>query len=217
MQRLLILIMALCLIFAVLSGITILIGRQQPLPEHLAILHLTDCAPPCWIGITPGVTTLEDAIPLIKAHYTNLPDYQTIFSGNLTMTTIYVSNLKNPGDAFSIVVRVYENGRVSTIGFDTYGSSSSPNIGELTNILGTPTSITSSTAAMFYDGITYTLAFSAYDCITATTVPYPDNHASVFQHPSSFYFGERGDCDAQAKQLPWQPWHGFRELNGYFG
>src|SRR5438105_3558783 len=36
-------------------------GRQRSSPLLLAALHLTDCAPPCWIGIVPGETTLQAA------------------------------------------------------------------------------------------------------------------------------------------------------------
>src|SRR5258706_10652581 len=209
MRRLLTFLLVLCLPFSAFTGAAILIGQRQPLPEHLALLHLTDCAPPCWIGIMPGVTTLEEALPRIKARYANLPDYQTIFSGSLTTATIQVSNAMNPDDKFSINIYADNNGRVNTIGFDTYGSRSSPNVGELFSILGPPTSVLSKSSAL-YDGITtYTMAFSAHDCITAATVPYPDNFASIFQQPSSFYFGERGGCDAQDRQPPWQPWRGF--------
>src|SRR5260370_13488585 len=53
-----------------LTGTALIVGRDQPLPERLAMLHLTDCAPPCWIGITPGVTTVRDAIKRVDAVYT---------------------------------------------------------------------------------------------------------------------------------------------------
>src|ERR1041385_3599031 len=125
MRRFLIFPLALCFIFSAVTSAAIMFGREQPLPEHLAMLHLTDCAPPCWIDIVPGVTTLEEAIPRIKAHYADLPDYQTIYSGTLTLINIQVSNPKNAHDTFNIIIHASDNGRVSTIGFDTYGSRSS--------------------------------------------------------------------------------------------
>src|SRR5260221_3914421 len=157
MPRLYTLILILCLIVSAFTGAAILIGQRQPLPDHLAMLHLTDCAPPCWIGIMPGVTTLDEAYPLIKARYANLPDYQTILSGSLTTATFQVSNAMNPDDKFSINIYADNNGRVHTIRVDTYGSRSSPNVGELFSILGTPTSVLSKSSAL-YDGITtYTM------------------------------------------------------------
>jgi len=47
-----------------------LIGRAQPLPERVALLHLNDlCKLPCWIGITPGVTTYEQARAIVRNVY----------------------------------------------------------------------------------------------------------------------------------------------------
>lgn len=44
----------------------VLIGHTQPIPERVAMLHLDMCLHPCWIGITPGVTTLDEAYQRIK-------------------------------------------------------------------------------------------------------------------------------------------------------
>jgi hypothetical protein len=52
------------LIFTVLIaavGIALLVGRNSPMSDRLAFLHLTECAPPCWLGIVPGNTYIEDA------------------------------------------------------------------------------------------------------------------------------------------------------------
>ena len=47
-----------------------LIGRAQPLPERIALLHLNDmCKLPCWIGIMPGVTTYEQARAIVQHVY----------------------------------------------------------------------------------------------------------------------------------------------------
>src|SRR5258708_35642435 len=155
MRRLFTLILILCLIVSAFTGAAILIGPRLPLPEHLAMLHLTDCAPPCWIGIMPGVTTLDEAYPLIKARYANLPDYQTILSGSLTTATFQVSNAMNPDDKFSINIYADNNGRGNTHGVETYGSRSSPKVGELFSLPGAPPSeVLKSTAS--FDGINTT-------------------------------------------------------------
>ncbi len=57
------------LILVMFTGVIVtalLIGRAQPTPPRLAMLHLTDCELPCWIGIVPGVTTVEDAGEIIE-------------------------------------------------------------------------------------------------------------------------------------------------------
>ncbi len=38
-----------------------LVGRQQHIGARLAMLRFTDCAAPCWIGIAPGRTTVDEA------------------------------------------------------------------------------------------------------------------------------------------------------------
>ena len=81
MARLLIVILVLCIALGTSTGAAILIGRQQPLPEHLTMLHLTDCAPPCWIGIVPGVTTLEEAKVKVQAVLGSIANYSLSFDG----------------------------------------------------------------------------------------------------------------------------------------
>lgn len=65
MRRLTLFIVTAWLFFLALIGTAILIGRQQPLPERIRALHLTDCAPPCWIGIVPGKTKMGEAVQII--------------------------------------------------------------------------------------------------------------------------------------------------------
>jgi hypothetical protein len=43
------------------AALAILIGRGQPPPARIQLLHLSDCSPPCWIGITPRQTQDADA------------------------------------------------------------------------------------------------------------------------------------------------------------
>lgn len=57
---------ALTAILAIAISAAMLIGRAQPLPERIALLHLGDkCELPCWIGITPGTTTFQQARALV--------------------------------------------------------------------------------------------------------------------------------------------------------
>lgn len=58
------------LIFIVAIGATTLIGRASPVPEQVAALHLGDmCELPCWIGITPGKTTLQESKEILSRVY----------------------------------------------------------------------------------------------------------------------------------------------------
>jgi hypothetical protein len=72
MRRLIFSTTALIVVFSLTAPISILIGRHQPLPERVAMLHLTDCELPCWIGIVPGKTTVGEAVERVKQTYPNL-------------------------------------------------------------------------------------------------------------------------------------------------
>lgn len=207
MRRLSTLILTLCLIFTAFTGVAILIGWQQPSPTNLAVLHLTDCAPPCWLGIVPGVTTLDNAILQIKARYTNLPNYQSTFNEYPSAFTVQVINRVNASDSFAMSVYSYGDRRVSSIVFGVYLSENSPTIAELSNILGMPARIAiTSTRAV----TAYTLAFSDYACITANTIPDSHNHMGILQHPNSLTF-----CDGQDLEPGWRLWRGFRTIDAY--
>ena len=68
------------LLTAAITG-ALLIGRAQPLPDRVAVLHLNDmCKLPCWIGITPGVTTLGEAEKLVQSVYKILLETEDVNS-----------------------------------------------------------------------------------------------------------------------------------------
>src|SRR5690349_1498777 len=118
MRRLFTLISALCLIFSVFIGASMLITQVQPLPEHLAMLHLTDCAPPCWIGIMPGVTTFEQARTQLMKTYGNLPQITLKFSQNVDNQNGFFVHIyskdQQPQHLFSVSVTT-SNNRVTQI------------------------------------------------------------------------------------------------------
>ena len=47
--------------FTLLLAGVILVNYQPPSLEWVELLHLDECEPPCWIGITPGRTTVSEA------------------------------------------------------------------------------------------------------------------------------------------------------------
>lgn len=57
----------LCVLLVLAAGFAILIGRRSPPPASITAYHLADCAPPCWIGIVPGQTTLGEVEQRLKA------------------------------------------------------------------------------------------------------------------------------------------------------
>jgi hypothetical protein len=86
------------LIIALLTAM--MIGRQQPVSDQLALLHLTDCAPPCWIGITPHVTTMDEAKILVEKTYHDAASFQYDIDG----VTAYLKSADDPYHPVSVVI-----------------------------------------------------------------------------------------------------------------
>jgi len=84
LMRYVIIILCLSLLFIALAFLS---GRVQPVPPQVAALHLDVCAPPCWIGITPGVTTLEEAKQRIAEFYPAV-EYTTSQSRFLSVSQV---------------------------------------------------------------------------------------------------------------------------------
>lgn|GEM_PF-1795012 len=57
---------ALSAAFALLIIVARLVGHGQPPPSSIAVLHLDDCAMPCWLNIVPGVTAFRDAVDNVR-------------------------------------------------------------------------------------------------------------------------------------------------------
>ncbi len=50
-------------------------NHYQPMPERITALDLTFCQLPCWIGINPGQTTLDEASQYILDAYSDQSKY----------------------------------------------------------------------------------------------------------------------------------------------
>src|SRR4051812_20780951 len=110
----------LCLALTAFVGTTVIAGRHDSAPDHLAILHLTDCTLPCWIGIVPGQTTLDQAGERIDAVYERASDLG--FSVDIaTMPGVLLVTLNrrsgSPG-AISILLSTNGDTVIRTILFD---------------------------------------------------------------------------------------------------
>lgn len=61
-------------------------SRAQPRSDDLRDFLVTDGCPACWLGIEPGVTTLDEALALLRSH----PWVSRVSSGGtLTDTRVY--------------------------------------------------------------------------------------------------------------------------------
>jgi hypothetical protein len=135
----------LCCVFTIGIGITLLLGRQQPVPANIAALQLDACELPCWIGIVPGESLVGDAKTQIQQVFGNQPDYQILehnqFSIDILNTVsgdlinIYIGPVTRDDFDRSIVYVLTILFRPSA-NFDT-----SLIAGEVFNLIGHPTSI----------------------------------------------------------------------------
>jgi hypothetical protein len=76
-------------------------GRRNSIPPLISALHLTDCAPPCWIGIVPGETTLQTAKDqLIRVLYQS--GFLVKFEDTAAPGLLWV-NLQKPNEPIGVV------------------------------------------------------------------------------------------------------------------
>lgn len=75
MRRFFLRLMMLSAAFSVVGFGAMWLGRQQPPSDWLDVLRFNECAPPCWIGITPGETHLRDAMTRIETTFADKGRY----------------------------------------------------------------------------------------------------------------------------------------------
>src|SRR5260221_10448323 len=129
----------LIIMLALISG-TNAIARQQPLPQVVTRLNLTECQLPCWSGIVPGTTRIEDISPQLTTRFNDSTGY--------TLDDGQASPMK------SLLIR--DNRTLYSITVDTYAVSTTTEIqylwlyfvapqkgehlrvGDIVNLLGAP-------------------------------------------------------------------------------
>jgi hypothetical protein len=99
---------------ALLITAALLIGRAQPVPDRLAMLHLNDCARPCWIGITPGVTRLDEAYRRVEQVFAD-PLYHLSKAQGSNGVTYTIREAKDENLEFSVQIFSLQPPLVATI------------------------------------------------------------------------------------------------------
>src|SRR5688572_30550738 len=102
MRRLLSTICLLLAALVVMVSAARVVGQQRPASPLLATLRLTDCVSPCWIGIVPGKTTIEDARERISAVYGKPDEYALTFDGAMPPGLIWAS-LDHARESFGVI------------------------------------------------------------------------------------------------------------------
>jgi len=190
-----------------------LTGRLRSVPASIAKLHLTDCAPPCWIGITPGLTTVEAAKDRMIAVYGGQIGVQIRDSGfadrDVSPTT--VENAIE-GDDFYLVVRLNisalvdgKNEVVQSIDLFELPNVSSGYTLTVADILG---AFGAPQGAMIEDmmsmGSEISLKYPGWDVVFYAHA----RRVELTENPH-FYFGSR---DTQTPSTNYRRWKGFVTL-----
>lgn len=119
-------------------GVTagMLAGARALLMKPSAVVNELSCAPPCWRGITPGVTTPDEAYSIIvRMEGVEFAAMTERLSGEEVRQLTWLFTSPLPDSTGRIY---YDNGVVAAILIGTYGS---VGLGELIALWGEPESV----------------------------------------------------------------------------
>src|SRR5258708_8351111 len=153
------------------TGAVVLIGRQQPPPSSVILLHLDECRLPCWIGIVPGETTVSEAGRYIQAVYGSQAGIELV--GNDTQYSI-----RDTVHGSEFIVALYTeldvkmaHEVIKTIWLGTLNKGYGPRVAELYSVIGEPGAIISGDLDLNSSSLSYfdqhmTLNFGFTGCST---------------------------------------------------
>ncbi len=156
MRLLVIRIVLLWLLLTFLIGGAVSVGSHESPSSFVLDLHLADCLSSCWLGITPGKTTLADALQILDRNFELAPPHRDIVGakGDRTLTPAFTGMvsqqilLSRPGhpvnisfqviggliDEITITSLYFENGKLIPY---------LPALGDVVNALGPPACVRS--------------------------------------------------------------------------
>jgi hypothetical protein len=180
-------------------------GRGLPLPESVARLRLGDCAPPCWVGIVPGVTTIGEAKGLMVRAFVEGSGRTIRDSGsaNRYRNSTTVENTI-VGEDFLLIARLKTgalvDGRSEVVeSIELFQAEGGPTVGEILGMFGPPDGIEVEAFTTLGYEISLRYQGLAATFYTATNRVALDERAHIaLERP-----GERAY---------YRPWRGFRTL-----
>lgn len=152
-------------------GSAVIVGRSQPLSPGITLLHLNECPLPCWIGIVPGETTVEQASRRIQAVYGSQAgvevsghDAQFLIHDTLHGSEFIVALYTEPDVQVSHDV-------IKTIWLGTLSNGDGPRLAELYSTVGEPDAVVSGDLDLNSSSLSYfdqrmTLNFGFTGCST---------------------------------------------------
>jgi hypothetical protein len=199
--------LSLPVVFGGLIGLAVLVGYGLPPASAVQQLHLSDCAPPCWIGIVPGDTSIEDAVRRFSAIFAPVTHVSTptLTLGTTTNPWVVMPLLVSEdaadrlmvqlGSVEGIVNRIMMQGR-------RYGPvNTMPRLGDVVRLLGTPSCVNPQTPS--FEG--WTLYYhTPYGTIQVGVL---GRNSLVWTQPVYFIYLRATAEDADVCSVA-QPWRG---------
>jgi hypothetical protein len=191
-----------------------IVGKSQPIPRSIQQLHLLDCAPPCWIGITPGETTVESAKAKMLAAFSGQNDLQIRDTAGSPFGYIAENVIENAieGEHFFVSVRLTTSavldGKTETIlsihlvQSRDDRSGYAPTVADILGTFGPPHGIIIEHAMSI--GSEITLKYAGWDAVFYTR----SHHVEFTEYPRIYLVN-------QGLQIPttgYLPWKGFSTL-----
>jgi hypothetical protein len=186
------------------------VGRAQPIPRQIAMLHLDDCQPPCCLGIVPGKTTIEEAEKIVASQYGQDFDV-TVDREYANFSFIGIEQ-----DTFSMRVRLSilksTDGTGETVGdvvlyfLRDDRANYTPTTGDIISTVGSPNQL-----LMEEDGSGGYLVEFVYDNGLAFVLEWIQGHMTFTTHVQAVYFDPLLEFNFDNVE----PWQGFVELAKY--
>jgi len=207
MKRLALLMVLVFLSCAAFIGLALLVGQAQPIPPRVAVLHLTQCSLPCWIGIIPGTTTKEEAVEKVRKVYgKNVLAKEDVIE-NPIMFRIWNEDTPDNTVEVQLSNSTLHPNLIMAISFRFLPFLESDiSVGEVYTILGPPDGITP------YDSGDANFLYTHAECCKTLWVHAP-NRIDFTQIPDELEI-YLPDEDA-ATPIAARPWRGFTTLDRY--
>jgi hypothetical protein len=195
----------------VAAGAFVAAGYAQPPSRWIALLHLNDCAMPCWIGIKPGVSTVGEALQRLNGTYGG-SDFDLVSQPD---SLAFIIADRASGYRFTVALNADFRAQTAPIIRDIvlypYAQSGSarPLMGDLYAASGTPAElrltrrIVTHTIAVLYEQRRVIVFANSDDCNRI----YPHMEITSIRLSSASQIAD----ESQSSQV--QPWNGFGECH----
>jgi len=217
MRRFLLLTLIALLVCAGLSGAALWIGRQQPALRLLTALRFTDCAPPCWIGITPGKTTLKAARDQVIRTFPESQGYLVTLTDAPPPNTQWLM-LEKPDQPFGVIWIIFdaENNQVIDsirFSFSSVYVRERPVVADVHHWFGAPLRVLLPDVTLYRPN-DLALIYGS-DRRGAVAFASPDTRVSWDQQVQLIAFYANGQIPL-ARSADIRRWQGFKSLRRYY-